>query len=112
MRTLLALLALVSLAFVAPAMAAKKGAPQGGPELKIIDVDAVSVTVSVGLSGNEHFTYKITDNTKVTLNGAPIFARDLRAGMVARFTLSPDHETAISIEAKDPPAHPGRRRVG
>jgi len=116
MKTLLAIVSILALAFAAqPCALAKKPPGQQQPEsgdLRIVQVDAVSVTVTVGLSGDEHFTYKITDNTKVTLNGAPVFARDLKAGMIAKFALTPDHATAISIEAKDPPAHPGRRRVG
>jgi hypothetical protein len=116
MKTLFLIVSLAALVFSFPAPALAKKAKKPGdsdtPELRIVQVDAVSVTVSVGLSGDEHFTYKITDGTKVTLNGAPIFARDLKAGMEAKFTLSPDHSTALMIEAKDAPAHPGRHRVG
>ena len=119
MKTLLVVLSLLVVAFAMPSSAlAKKGKAQGDSstttgELKIVQVDAVSITVTVGLSGDEHFTYRITDGTKVTLNSAPVFARDLKAGMIAKIALSPDHSTALSIDAKDAPAHPGRaRRVG
>jgi hypothetical protein len=121
MKTLNLILALLVLALVLPGSAlAKKKQQQPGPtpdagqsgELRIVEASAVSVTVSVGKSGDQHFTYKITDSTKVTLNGAPAFARDLKAGMMAKFTLTPDHETAIAIEAKDPPANPSKHHVG
>ncbi len=119
MKALHLILALLVLALALPtSVLAKKRQPGPTPdagasgELKIVEASAVSVTVTVGKSGDEHFTYKVTDSTKVTLNGAPAFARDLKAGMVARFTLTPDHATAITIEAKDPPANPARHRVG
>ena len=117
LHLILALL-VVALALPTSAMAAKRRPPGATPdpnesaELKIVEADAVSVTVTVGKSGDQHFTYKVTDSTKVTLNGAPAFARDLKPGMVAKFTLTPDHGTAIAIEAKDPPVNPARHRVG
>ena len=116
MKTLLVILSFLVVALALPPSAlAKKKSPAPAAdtgELRIVEADALSVTVTVGLSGGEHFTYKITDSTKVTLNGAPVFARDLKAGQMAKFTLSPDHSTALTIEAKDPPAHPERHRVG
>lgn len=121
MKTFLTIVSILALVLVMPAVAAKKGKGPGAtptPAYKIVQVDAVSITVTVGVSGNEHFTYKITDSTKVTLNGAPVAARDLRAGMVARLSVSPDRATVLGIDAKDAPAHPGgpahpgRRRVG
>jgi hypothetical protein len=83
--------------------------------MRIVQVDPASITVNVGESGDEHFTYRINDNTKVTLNGAPIAARDLRAGMVAKVSVSADRETVTAIDAKDAPAakapaHSGRHR--
>ena len=119
MKALHLILALLVIALALPTSALAKRRPPGptpdagaSGDLKIVEADAVSVTVTVGKSGDEHFTYKITDNTKVTLNGAPAFARDLKPGMVAKFTLTPDHATAIAIEAKDPPVNPARHRVG
>jgi hypothetical protein len=116
MKTLLVILSLlvVGLALPPSAFAKKKG---GGPpadtgEQRIVEISPVSITVTLGKTGDEHVTYKITDSTKVTLNGAPIFARDLKAGQMAKFTLSEDHSTALTIEAKDPPAHPDRHHVG
>jgi hypothetical protein len=79
---------------------------------KITDVSAVSVTISVGSDGNSHLTYTINDSTKVTLNGAPANARDLRAGMVANIETGSDGKIALTVIAKDPPAHPARHRVG
>lgn len=114
MKTLLALLSILIVALVLPASAAKKGKgqhPAEGPELKIVAVDAVSISVSLGKSGDEHINYKITDQTKVTLNGAPVAARDLRAGMVCRIEAGAD-KVATAIHAKDAPAHPDKHRVG
>jgi len=81
---------------------------------KITDINAVTITVSIGVDGNTHQTYSITDNTKVTLNGAPSNARDLRAGMIAHVVLSADGRTATIINGRDAPAHPGghRNRTG
>jgi hypothetical protein len=114
MKTFLAILSLLAVVLVMPAMAGKKGkgpATPPSPELRIVEVDAVSVRVTLGKSGDEHVDYKITDSTKITLNGAPVAARDLRAGMVAQIEAGSD-KVATSIAAKDAPAHPGRRRVG
>jgi hypothetical protein len=115
MKAFFAIVSLLAFVLAVPAVAAKKGNNQGStpaPALKIVEVDAVSITVAVGQSGNEHFKYKITDQTKVTLNGAPVFARDLRAGMVARLSVSPDRSTVTAIDAQDAPVHPGKHRVG
>jgi hypothetical protein len=96
------------------ALAKKKGPPPppATPEYRVVEVNAVSITITVGQSGDQHLSYKITDGTKVTLNGAPAFARDLRAGMMVRIDISPDRTTALAITAKDPPATHGRRKVG
>jgi hypothetical protein len=108
----------IALALPTSTLAARRKPPGPTPdpdqsaELRIVEASAVSITVTIGKSGDEHFTYKVTDATKVTLNGAPAFARDLKAGMVAKFTLTPDHSTAIAVDAKDPPANPSRHRVG
>jgi hypothetical protein len=115
MKKLIVTTLLVVLVLAAPLSTFAKRSKQPAPdasELRIVEVNAVSVTVTVGSSGTEHLSYKITDTTKVTLNGAPVFARELKAGMVAKFSLSPDHTTALAIEAKDAPAHPGKHRVG
>jgi hypothetical protein len=80
--------------------------------LKIVEVNALSITVSLGTAGDTHETYVINDQTKVTLNGAPVNARDLRAGMQASVEASADNKTALTISAKDPVAHPSRHRVG
>jgi hypothetical protein len=78
--------------------------------LKIVDVDAVSITVSVGTDGNSHARYLITDSTKVLLNGLKANARDLRSGMTARVTTGSDGRTALNVTARDAPAHPGGNR--
>ncbi|MEI9894311.1 MAG: hypothetical protein WDN28_10620 [Chthoniobacter sp.] len=115
MKTLLAIISILAVVLVMPAMAGKKGRgphEPATPEAKIVEIDALSIKVTLGLSGDEHKEYKITDQTKVTLNGAPVAARDLRAGMVAKIEVGADSVTATSIEAKDAPAHPGKHRVG
>ena len=115
MKTLLAILSILAVVLTMPAQAAAKkkgGGPAQPPELRITEVDAVSIIVDVGKDGNTHEKYKITDATKVTLDGAPAFARDLKPGMMARIEATPDHITALSITARDPPAHPSKHRVG
>ncbi len=113
MKTLLALLSILIVALALPVSAAKKGKGphEGGGEARITAVGPASITVSLGKSGDEIFEYKITEQTKVTLNGAPITARDLRAGMVCKVEADANH-VATSIAAKDAPAHPGKHRVG
>jgi hypothetical protein len=114
MKTLVAILSLLAVVLVMPAMAGKKGKgqhPQEGPELKIVEVNAVSLKVTLGHSGDEHVDYKITDQTRITLNGAPVAARELRPGMVARIEAGPD-KVATAIHAKDAPAHPDKHHVG
>ncbi len=112
MKTLLAILSLLVLALATPAMAGKKGGQHPAePELKIVEVNAVRIIVTLGHSGDEHVEYSITDKTKITLNGAPVAARDLRPGMVARIEADKD-KVAMTINAKDAPAHPDKHRVG
>ena len=111
----LALLLTIALSLTSTAIAKPKGSAggTGGKAFnKIVDVDAVSITISIGTDGNSHQRYSITDSTKVTLNGAPANARDLRDGMVAHIDLNADGKTADTITAKDPPAHPERHRTG
>lgn len=112
MKTLLAILSVLIIALGLPVSAAKKGKGGGSePEAKITAVGPASVTVALGKSGDENFEYKINEQTKVTLNGAPVAARDLRAGMVCTIEADANH-VATSIAAKDAPAHPGKHRVG
>jgi len=113
MKTLIAILTFLAVVLVMPAMAGKKGnksAQDTAPELKILEVNAVGISVEAG-AGDEHIAYKITDNTKVTLNGAKVAARELRPGMVAKIEAGKD-KVATSIRAKDAPSHPSRHRVG
>lgn len=79
---------------------------------KILEVNALSIKVAVGTSGDSTASYSITDSTKVTLNGVSGNARDLKAGMLAKIEPSADGKTAVSITAQDPVAHPGKNRVG
>jgi len=78
---------------------------------KISEVDFSSITLSIGEGGDTHETYKITRDTKVTINGATADASSLRAGMVAKVAAGSD-KVATGIEAKDAPRNPARHRVG
>ncbi len=83
---------------------AKKGKKKGGgdaPDETIIESSPMSITLDAGNDVQE--SYKITDATKVTLDGAAITAEDLRAGMVAKVKLDSDNQTAVSIAAKNAP---------
>jgi hypothetical protein len=105
----LAILLTVALSITSATAARKKGP---GSFNKIVDVDPVSITISLGTDGNTHQKYAITDSTKVTLNGAPANSRDLRSGMIAHIDFSADGKTAETITAKDAPAHPAAHRTG
>jgi len=113
-RTLqaLAILLTIVLSISSTAVAKPKGGGGGKGFLKIVDVDAVSITLSIGSDGNSHLRYLVSDSTKVTLNGAPANARDLRPGMIAKVEPGEDGKTAATVDAKDPPAHPARGRTG
>jgi hypothetical protein len=89
-----------------------KPAAKHGVAYKIVEVDAVSITVSLGHSGEDHITYKIADKTKITLDGAPAKGGDLRAGMTAHIEVGSDKETAKSIAAQDPKANLRKGRAG
>jgi hypothetical protein len=70
-------------------------------QYSIVEASALSVTVSEGHKGDPNKTFKITDATKVTIDGDTANARDLRGGMFANISLSEDQTTATSIDAKD-----------
>jgi len=113
MKIVFALIALLIVCLAFPAVvAAQPSKPQLTPEYRVVEVNAVMVKVTVGKSGNQHMAYKITDATKVTLNGAPAFARELRPGMLVQVELSPDHSAALALHAKDAPAWHGHHKVG
>ncbi len=96
----------------APAPKGKAPVIHETAECRIFEANAVAITLSVGKDGNTHEAFKITDTTKVKLDGVPSFARDLRAGMMARVGYGADHITALWISAKDAPAHPHKGRLG
>jgi hypothetical protein len=79
----------------------KKQQSQAG-EVMIVEVSAVAITVDVGQDTQK--TYKITDETKTTLDGSPANPGDLMAGMEANVTLAADGETVTQLDAKNPPA--------
>ena len=114
----LALLAMLALFVPSAAEAKRPKAPTETPDpvpagmQKITEVDALSIKVAVGTAGDTVLSYSITDSTKVTLNGAPGNARDLKAGMIAKIEPSANGKTAVTITAQDPPAHPGKNRAG
>ena len=70
----------------------------------IMEANAVSVTVAVGKAGDvdSERTFKVTENTKVTIDNLPCSAADLKGGMVAAITTGPDGLTATYINAHDP----------
>ena len=103
------LLALALLA--APAIAGPPKKHHEEPMQKIFEVSPLSITLGLGHTGEMHVTYTINDATKIRLEGQPVAARDLRAGMEARVKEGSNH-TAISIEAKGAVAHPRKGRDG
>jgi hypothetical protein len=117
-RLLKALAFLVTAALLITSSAeAKRPRPTPAPDAasgmqKITEVNALSIKLAVGTAGDMVQSYSITDSTKVTLNGAPANARDLKAGMIAKVEVSADGRTAVTINAQDAPAHPGRNRTG
>jgi len=114
----LALLLMLALLINPAADAKRPKAPVETPDpvpagmQKILQVDALSIRVAVGTAGDSSVSYTINNATKVTMNGAPANARDLKAGMLAKIEPSADGKSAVSITAQDPVAHPGKNRVG
>ena len=105
MRALLPAVLILTLAFATtPAFAAKKK-PAPNNEPRIVEISPLSITISIGKAGDDHQTFKITDATKITLNGAPAKVDNLLAGMIAEIKASADPGTAASIAAKDAPKH-------
>lgn len=108
-RFMIAILLLISMSVSASAKG--KDAPPK-TYYRIVEADAVAITVTIGRAGNTHEKFAITDGTKITINGAEAAARDLRAGMMVHVETGSDKSTAKSIEAKDAPAAPRKHRVG
>jgi hypothetical protein len=82
---------------------------------RILQVNAVSITVSFsksGKNGSEHGTYEITNSAVVTIDGHPANARDLKGGMVTHLAISPDQKTVTKIEARDAPRSPEKGHAG
>jgi hypothetical protein len=77
----------------------KKDTGDNGPT--ITEVSPMSVTLAMGHDAQQ--TYTISADTKITLDGAPVTADDLRAGMVVQVTLAADNETLLTLTAKDAP---------
>lgn len=75
------------------------GSDSGAP-MKIIEVNAVRITVDVGHDNQQ--TYKINDFTKTTLDGFPARPGDLRPGMDVLVTLNADKDTVVDLAARDP----------
>jgi hypothetical protein len=111
MKTFAVFAALLLAFFTLPCHAGGKGKPPA-PFYRIVEVDAASITVSVGMSGTKDETLRITGDTKITLNGAPAAARDLMAGMKAEIKKGSDPTIAASIMVKDAVARHPHGRVG
>jgi hypothetical protein len=78
-----------------------KNAPATGKDQTIIEISPMSVTVDAGNDVQQ--TYAITGTTKATLDGNPVNVDDLKAGMVAAFTLTPDNQSVVTLAAKNAP---------
>ena len=75
----------------------------GGFACNIVEADPISVSVSVGKAGDADMarSYKITDSTKITVDGQAASADNLKGGMAAKVQLAADGVTAVSIDATD-----------
>lgn len=73
----------------------------------ITEVNFASITIDSGNQAQQ--TYKVTNDTKVTLNGLPATTEDLLAGMRASITPSADNTVAVAIAAENPKAIPNKR---
>jgi hypothetical protein len=67
----------------------------------IVEISPMSVTLDAGNEAKA--TYGITNATKITLNGLPVTADDLRAGMLAKVTMAPDSQNLAALDARDAP---------
>lgn len=93
------------MAMVSPAFAKGKKKP-AGEDGRIVDITALSITLSLGKTGDDHVTFKITNDTVVKFDGAAATADNLRAGMMARVVaVDGVPGTAKEIDAHDPPKH-------
>lgn len=102
MRIPAVLVLIFAMAMASTALAKKKAGP--GIEGSIVEINALSITLSVGKSGDTHMQYKIMKQTVIKLDGAVVTTDTLRAGMVANVVASKDDpDTALSILAHDPP---------
>jgi len=77
-----------------------RGSDSGAP-LPILEISPMSVTVDAGKDIQESYT--ITQATTATLNGLAVRPEDLRAGMLASFTLASDNKTIVALHAQDAP---------
>jgi hypothetical protein len=98
---ILLIILLVSFLGSGTTWAKKKKNGTGDAGATITEVSPASVTLAMGHDAQN--TYTIAGNTKITLDGAPVTADDLRAGMVANVTVAADNETLLTLTAKDAP---------
>ena len=108
----IAVLCLGLTGFTVLAMAAPKG---GGSTvvatIKRVDTAAGTVTINTGATHKIKYedgqgplqTYKVNQNTKVTLNGLPASLSELRRGMKADVIAATDRSVAAAISASDRP---------
>jgi hypothetical protein len=109
-RALIALVLLVLLGSSPSHCFAKKMKNAAGADTDnsatIQEVSFASITVNTG--DQAQMTYKITDQTTVTLNGVPATTEDLLAGMEVTVQASPDNKIAMVITAKNAKVIPNK----
>ena len=96
MKTIFAAALLITFAMCPPVFATKIKGADGST---ILAVGPSSVTV---FSAGTQRTYKITESTKITVNGIPATWRDLRGGMAVNVGTGSDNVSAQSIKASNP----------
>jgi hypothetical protein len=86
----------------------KKSDASTGTTATIIEVNFASITLDNGTQDQAPQTFKVTNDTKVTLNGVPATTEDLLAGMQTTITPSADNTVALVIAAENPKAIPNK----
>jgi hypothetical protein len=81
----------------------KKTSPTPEPDTsdRITSVHLTSITINV-FATHSAKEYKVTNATKITVNGQPSQLNGLATGMEVAVTPAPDGVTAASIDAKTP----------
>jgi hypothetical protein len=100
MKKLLTLALAAAFAIAAPGIASAKDKGAKGGAGKVTAVDDKSISVAHG-KGGEPTTYKVTADTKVTVDGKEAKIGDVKVGMHATVTPGSAADTAASIDASD-----------